>query len=220
MRYYLFALLVSAVIGCGPGKTKTALVHGDNPPANKNTYPNGFSAIQAGDVGAFEKMIEQGLDVNTADAEGKTFLMEAAEYKQVEVICLLLDSGADSKLVDKDGHDATWWAKGDQKVIEALSGVHCVEGILNKELVEAVNAKDWRQTKALLEEGADVNYKHQGTPVLILAVRTNHFGVVRVLVYHPRIQVEAMDTQGRTALDVAESLGNKRIIRLLKKAQK
>jgi len=68
------------------------------------------AAIAKGDIDAVKKFIEYGADVNEK-SNGMTPLMVAARYNQVAIINLLLENGANAKVVAENGLTALKYAK-------------------------------------------------------------------------------------------------------------
>lgn len=68
------------------------------------------NAICKGDVEAVKKFIEYGADVNER-SNGKTPLMLAARYNNVEIIRLLLEKGASKSIKDEKGNTALKYAE-------------------------------------------------------------------------------------------------------------
>ena len=65
-----------------------------------------FNAIVNNDQAQVEKFIEQGIDVNIQDADGRTALHLAAEVGNVELIYLLWISKVNVHIKDNDGNNA------------------------------------------------------------------------------------------------------------------
>ncbi len=68
------------------------------------------NAICKGDVEAVKKFIEYGADVNQT-SNGKTPLMLAARYNNVEIMKLLIDRGATVSTKDEKGYTALKYAE-------------------------------------------------------------------------------------------------------------
>ena len=114
-RCGLLALLVFVVLGMAP-----VTVQGAMPDE---------AFIELCKKGTAEKVhgeLASGANVNAKGDLDMTALMNAAYCNSnPEVVQVLLEGGADVYAVDKDGHDAIWWAqrreKGDkEKIIQIL----------------------------------------------------------------------------------------------------
>ena len=94
--------------------------------SNKEEAPyqvNGlFDSAKRGDMNAMAYFLEYH-DINTLNEDGKTALHMACEVGQYEIVSFLLDSGADTTILDDDGRDALNYAKlsGNKKIILLLS---------------------------------------------------------------------------------------------------
>ena len=133
--------------------------------------------------------LEQGLDVNKADPDGRTALMMAAFDGYTDVVELFLDHGAEVDRRDGSGRTG---------IMYAASG-------------------PFPQTVELLaRSGADVNLADaaEGWTALMLASAEGHQPVVQVLLQHgadPRVA----DQDGDTAISHARARGQARIVSLL-----
>jgi ankyrin repeat protein len=161
--------------------TPEAGVPGSTPPV---TDP-----AAAGRLERVRRSLEQGLDVNQADANGRTALMVAAFEGYTEVVGFLLDHGAEVDRLDGAGRTA---------VMYASSG-------------------PFPQTVELLvQNGADVNRadKVERWTALMLAAAEGHQAVVEVLARHGA-DIGMTDEDGDAAIDHARERGQAHIVALL-----
>jgi len=81
-----------------------------------------FDSAKRGDMNAMAYFLEYH-EINTVNEDGKTALHIASESGQYEIVSFLLDSGADTTILDDDGRDALNYAKlsGYKKIIILLS---------------------------------------------------------------------------------------------------
>lgn len=133
--------------------------------------------------------LEQGDDVNRADANGRTALMMAAFEGYADVVELLIEHGAEVDRRDGAGRTA---------VMYAASGPF-------PETVEL-----------LLESGADVNLidAAEGWTALMFAAAEGQQPVVEVLL-RSGADVELTDQDGDKAIDHARERGQAHIVALL-----
>jgi ankyrin repeat protein len=82
-------------------------------------------------------LIDHGLELNKADARGKTNLMIALNHRAIDVAFYLLEKGADAKTKDKNGHTTLHWALKSKATDEQLA----------------------KMVEALIKKGADANAK-------------------------------------------------------------
>jgi ankyrin repeat protein len=109
----------------------------------------------SGDLAAVRKLLDDGVDVNWKDTEGRTALMWASAYGHAEVVKLLLDKGAQIDVQNNGGGMALMWASVNGKV-------ECV--------------------RLLLEKGADMSLKcKDGLTAKDKAVEKGHVDIVQLL---------------------------------------
>src|SRR5258707_8261544 len=124
MRVYLLVALTTA-------SSMTAMANGQ--------VAGLFDALRQGEVVKVKTAINNGVDVNSRDADGNTLLMQAAVYATAADLEFLVAHGADVNAVNKGGHTA---------VMRAMP--------------------DLAKIKLLVEHGADVNAVARGTTPLLI----------------------------------------------------
>ncbi len=162
-----------------------------NPPKKVRVSQELMRALVAEDVAYFEQLFSTGADPNViVPNSGKTLLMEA---KSVELVALLLSSGADPNQQDEKGGTALHHA--------------VIQG--NGSMIIPV----------LIENGAKINaVDGNGVTPLVYAVVNDKPDLVELLLrLGAKPDIETRD--GQTALDWAEELGFVDIIELLEAAQ-
>ncbi|KAL3137402.1 hypothetical protein ABBQ32_006924 [Trebouxia sp. C0010 RCD-2024] len=107
---------------------------------------NLHEAAKAGDIEAARKLLNEGADVNTADARGITALGLAVGYNKVALVKVLLEGGADVSKTDTKGSTV----------------LHYAAGYGRKEAAEL-----------LLDAGADMKAKNDAGQLPIDAARVN-----------------------------------------------
>ena len=159
--------------------------------ANPNTRIGyGKTALMtAAKAGAFElarRLIERGADVDARNDNGGTALMFAAIPGHLETMTLLIDHGAD---VNAFGH-FNWTA-----------------------LMVAASKGHGDGVRLLLGNGADPNVQDTyGWTPLMRAVHGNKYDAVTALLEHERLNLEARDERGATALHVAVERGRSALV--------
>lgn len=62
------------------------------------------NAAKYGELSNVKQLLAEGTDVNTVDANQTTALYHSVDYCHVEIVCLLLDAGADVTIRNRWGH--------------------------------------------------------------------------------------------------------------------
>lgn len=123
-----------------------------------------FDAIRAGNLDQVQKLIDSGIDVNLRDGGGSTPLINAASYKQTDILKLLILSGADVKaehfLNGTALHEAA--SRGPAEAVEELlkagSDVHSDASRYGPTPLHcAANSNNAERVKLLLQAGAKVD---------------------------------------------------------------
>jgi ankyrin repeat protein len=151
-------------------------------------------ATRGGLAGEVRRLLARGVDVNATDKEGNTALINASRWRQLEVVRVLLEAGADT---EKKG--ASGWT--------ALMAAIIMSRLNETELAQE-----------LIQRGADVNARGEyGETVLMLAIKKGHVDIVRVILKRGA-DLNAKNTSGQTALVIAEEMGMMEISSLLREA--
>lgn len=181
----LLGVALVALIGC-------AAPPGNNPPEPTLAVVEPEAAMDpetAARVERVRRSLEQGLDVDRADPEGRTSLMMAAFEGYTEVIEVLLDHGAEVDRMDVSGRTALMYA----------------------------SSGPFPQTvELLIDNGADVNHADnaEGWTALMMAAAEGHRPVVELLLTHGA-DVGLTDQDGDAAIDHARERGQTDIVALL-----
>ena len=196
-----------------------------------------WRVAETGDTDALAGILSRGVDVNARNQHGVTALMRAAHYGHDRMVRLLLEQGADPnqqlffkppnvrgglhtrgatpliraafnndlevmKLLLEKGADATLPTADRQTAIHAVLAGRAPE----PQAVELI--------KALQKAGADVNVvalinhgeEIRGGSALHYAVRKRYKEVMKLLASY-KVDLDAMDQDGLTALDYTQSRG-------------
>jgi ankyrin repeat protein len=144
------------------------------------------------DAEEVRRLVQNGADVQAAQADGATALHWAVYHGDAELASLLLEAGADVAAANRNGSTPLWLAasQGDAALIELLlaGGADANEPLPlgRKPLMLAARTGRVDAVRALLERGADPNAKEEerGTTALMQAADQGHADVIAVLLEH------------------------------------
>ena len=188
----LLGFAVALIIGCGsppadsPPEPPPAAA---SPKIAESPAPALTDPVAAARLERVRESLEQGLDVDKADRDGRTALMMAAFEGYTEVVGLLLDHGAGVDRIDREGRTAMMYA----------------------------SSGPFPQTvELLLESGANVDHVDttEGWTGLMFAAAEGHRPVVETLLRHGA-DIGITDGDGGAAIDHARERGQTAIVTLL-----
>ena len=177
--------------GCRTSPDTTAV---PEPAETTEATPPVIDAVAEARLERVRRSLEQGLDVNKTDPDGRTALMIAAFDGYTEVVDLLLDYDAEVDRSDGAGRTAMMYA----------------------------SSGPFPQTvELLLRRGADVNHGDtaEGWTALMLAAAEGHQLVVEVLLRHGA-DIELTDQDGDAAIDHARERRQTHIVALLESSSR
>ncbi len=191
------ALLCTVLLLCGCSQDQaTAPSKAPNGPVRRMEETVAPISVQAlrdaalkGEVNTVRQAIEQGVDMDAPDAEGRTALQFASYDGHTDVVRQLLDN---KPVVDhRDGAGRT-------------------------ALMYAATGSNHETVRVLLAAGADPNIvdKVEGFTALMFAAAEGQLEVVQTLLNHGA-DVTLRDVDGDTALDFASQNGHTDVVRLL-----
>jgi uncharacterized protein len=151
-----------------------------------------LTAVKKSDVAAVQRLLQQGIAVDTSGADGSTPLLWAVESNDSEMTRVLLKAGADSKLANRYGMTPLHLAavNGNAALMrELLNAGGDANSILPEGetvLMTAARTGSAESLKLLLDRGArvDARDKWYGESALMWAAAQNHGGAVSVLIAH------------------------------------
>ena len=151
-----------------------------------------IKCAEKGEVEAVKMFLDEGININACDKEGRSALMRASLFGHVETVKLLIDKGADVKIKDKETQGTA--------LMEAVAGNH-------PDVI-----------RLLAENGADVNERDvlSRTP-LHVASMWDFVEVAKVLI-ELGAKTDALDMNDQTPLMVADQNGNPKMVEFLKKS--
>ena len=138
------------------------------------------------------RLLDAGVDVNLAQADGSTALHWAAYHGDALLAETLLDAGAVVAAANRNGSTPLWLAasQGDAAMVAALleGGADANEALPlgRRPLMLAARSGSVDAVRVLLDAGADPNAKEEerGTNALMQAADQGHADVIRLLVEH------------------------------------
>ena len=154
-------------------------------------------AAMSGQKGMVEFLLERNANIEAVDGERNTPLLWAASARRVAVVDVLLEHQAN--IESRNNEDKT-------PLLKALTVLHH----------PAVNSHELEVTvKTLLKNGANAEATDNDnmTP-LLWAVQNEYAGAVEQLLEHG-VNTDCKDRNGRTSLQLAQYIGDKKIITLL-----
>ena len=149
------------------------------------------AAMQRNDA-ELRRLLEDGADVNSSQADGAAALHWAAYHGDADLAELLLEAGADASAANRNGSTPMWLAasQGDATMIETLleGGADAKEELPlgRRPLMLAARAGSVDAVRVLLDDGADPNASEneRGTTALMHAADQGHADVMAVLIEH------------------------------------
>lgn len=127
-------------------------------------------ALWSGDPQAIEKLFHSKVDLNHADDEGRTLLMEVVLEKRADLVKLLLEHGADAKRQDRSATTALHFAAQAQQpeivqlLIDKGAVIDAKDSLGNTPLFKALSTfrgeADGNAIWALVLAGADRTIKN------------------------------------------------------------
>ncbi len=167
------------------------------------------------DKAAVRALLKQGVDVNTARADGATALLWAAHWDDLETVDLLLRAGANVNAADDHGVTplARACENADPVLVEKLLAAGAnpnaaqISGLTP--LMTAARTGNLQLAKSLVAHGANVNASTIETrdTVLMWAVAEQHQDIAHVLI-EGGADVHASSAKGFTALMYAARYGD------------
>jgi len=182
-------------------------------------------------------LLDRGVPIDSRDEFGSTALIAASETGYMRIVRLLLSRGADIKVQNLQNDNALMVAaRNDNPKIVALLLEKGAEVNVQRydgqtALFDAVESGDAEIVNSLLQHGANPNVTRSGkrsdeysgyTPLMLAAhhgerrVEGQWTAIAKALI-RKGASVNAMRADGSTALEIAESGGDKEIAQLLRR---
>lgn len=189
-----------------------------------------FKAVVKGDLKEVNRFLDQGIDINSKDSQGRTAIMIATYAKNAEMVKVLIDKGADVNLRDNMKNSPFLYAGAEgyleilKLTIEAGADPSIVNRFGGTALIPASEHGYVEVVKVLLEQ-TDVNVNHinnLGWTALMEAIILSNGGkrqqeTIEILIEHGA-DVNIPDSDGITPLQHAKERGFKEIKEILLRA--
>ena len=158
-----------------------------------------YVAASKNQLGKIRFLLNKGANVNFKNERGATPLNVACDKNALDAVQLLIDEGADVN---------TRTTRGSTPLTCAASGKGCtlVSATAFSHVYDFTNVAE-----ILLDNGADVNLQNP----LLFAVRTGNLKMVQLLLANGA-NINATDSTGKNALQIAEHHKHKNIVKFLK----
>ncbi|QPC70356.1 hypothetical protein HYE68_001108 [Fusarium pseudograminearum] len=181
-----------------------------------------FYAARNGQLNKICQVLDEGIDVNSVDADGRSSLSMAAEHGLSEIVHCLTGRNADVNLKDNYGGSPLWWASryGNAMIVDHLlnQGAHVdspdVDG--QSPLSASSQYGHIKSIRLLLEHGANPNSSTgYGKTPLLFAVGNEQLDAVKLLL-KSGADINYKSPEGDSALSLAEEHGFGNIVEGLK----
>lgn len=171
-----------------------------------------LEAARQGDVATIERSLELGVDIDSADALGRTAIILAAkDAGSFEVVKLLRSRGASLDPVDVNGRDALSFAagRGRIEILRFLRSegrpIDTPDAHGRRPLYHAAASSHAEVVELLLEQGADPDARDRfGDTALILVCAKGNDDIAKIL-REGGADATLTDREGRTAADRART---------------
>ena len=179
-------------------------------------------AMARQDTQTARALLKQGIDVNARSADGATPLQWAAHWNDFETVDVLLKAGADVSAADDHGVTALSLAceNVSERMVDTLLKAGANPNIARTSgmtpLFDAIEVGSLDLVTTLLTHGANVNAATTKTKItpLLWAIGEARADIAKVLLA-AHADVQAVTTDGFSALTFAARVGNVEIARLL-----
>ncbi len=187
VKYRIFLVFICFVLpACQPYEDplqKSIEIYSDEMEMNTlNSHQQIILSAEKGDIERVLKLLDEGVDINVTDSNGRTAVMAATYSNKVEMVRTLIQMGADVNIRDNNLNNVLLYAGA-----EGMSEI----------------------VKLAIEAGADPSLTNRfGGTALIPASERGHVEVVKQLLTHTDIDVNHLNDLHWTALLEAIILGD------------
>ena len=160
-----------------------------------------IESAKNGDLEKVKECLANGANVNFRTKNGKTALMLASWYKNIEIVKLLVENRANVNFIDKHNNSALYYAKTDEIWDYLKPKVKNINNDLA--FINCAMRGNLEQVKHFLSlsKGASINTKNKsGKTALMYASLTGNLAVVKYLIARGA-DTNIKDKNNKTALD-------------------
>jgi ankyrin repeat protein len=168
-----------------------------------------YEAAEKGRADVVEALIKKGAKIEAVN-RGFTALHIASErsHSHVEVVKLLLEAGASTISVTKDGETALDLLMNDPETIDD-EALEIIDLLLNPTLFEASREGNVKVVERIIKfrpESVNISVTNDGQTPLHIALDRGHLEVVKILL-DKGASLDAVDNHGQTPLQIAQNRG-------------
>ncbi|KAL4724248.1 hypothetical protein ACLX1H_008861 [Fusarium chlamydosporum] len=179
-------------------------------------------AAELGNIGRILQVLDEGVDINSLDIDGRSALSVSAEHGHIDIVVALTQRGADLNIKDSNGGSPLWWASryGYEKIVEYLASqgtnVNNQDADGQSPISVASQYGHLTTIKVLLSHGSDVNTcTAYGKTALLFAVECDRADVVQLLL-ESGASVNYKSPRGDTALSLAERNNHPQLVDVIR----
>ena len=182
-----------------------------------------IQASKKGDLDKIQRLLSEGIDINSRNKDGATILMRASYDGCLQVVKALLEKNADVNAHNKDGWTGLMLASamGHADVVHALIGSQVKIDAQNKDgwssLMIATYYGHFDVIKVLLETKSSVHAQNKdGETALMAGSYSGHLNCVKLLLEYGA-DITLKNNDRKTAQDIAQKRGHSDIVGILTK---
>ncbi|KAM0497400.1 hypothetical protein ACHAP8_006892 [Fusarium lateritium] len=190
--------------------------------SHARTLSSLFYAAINGHLNKISQILDEGIDINSLDADGRSPLSLAAEHGWSDIVQTLTGRDADPNVQDNYGASPLWWASryGHAMIVEHLldKGAHFDSPDADGQSPLSVSSQNGhlKTAKTLSEHGANPNScTHYGKTPLLFAVDNEQLDMVKLLL-GSGADINYKSPHGDSALSLARERGFDDIVNTLK----
>lgn len=201
MTIYRFFILLILVSACGKHETRRPLLNQSDNFAQEEILSAEVQALRYLQTAASEDFFtlieDKQININNQFENGRTFLIEAVIWSQIEIIKWLLNKEeCDLEIQDLEGLRAIDHAKriNNPQVLALFQSDAPTQDEINQRLFHSINAQNYPSLQESLRLGAQLNiFDQKGMTPLITAIFLKDEQAIRILLQTRRADVNLAD---------------------------